>query len=100
MRLLPARAGISASQLTRATSDGLRPVVDVHRLPLRVDVERLGPRLARAVAGVAKAAEGQVRLTAEGRPVDHRDTRLHAGDEGHRAVQAGGVDGADEAEWR
>ena len=43
-----------------------------------VDVERLGARLAAAVAGRLHAAERHVRLAAVGAAVHHGDARLHA----------------------
>src|SRR3954462_5270599 len=48
----------------------LARVVPVHRLPARELVEHPHARLARAVARLAVAAEGQVRLGAGGRVVD------------------------------
>ena len=53
----------------------LARVVPVHRLPAGELVEHPDARLARAVAGLAVAAERQVRLGARGRVVD----RDHAG---------------------
>src|SRR5438270_4619331 len=53
-----------------ASSHARGIVVDDHRLPLAVDVERLGTRLAEAVAGVLHAAERHVRTDAVGRTID------------------------------
>src|SRR5262245_52543 len=54
----------------------LARVVDVDRLPLGEDVERRLAGLAVAVAGVLRAAEGQVNLGADGAGVDVRDPGL------------------------
>src|SRR5687767_2368032 len=92
----PPRAGISATAAPTGGSsrdrDGPldRPgiVVDVDRLPVRVDVERLGAGLAPAGARLAQAAERHVRLRAVGGPVDRRDAARDAGEELLAAVHA------------
>ena len=66
-----------------------RPVVRyVHCLQVGVDVERLGPRLAPAGAGVPEAAERPVWLGAVRRPVHGRDAGADARDELLPAVDA------------
>src|SRR5258705_13673106 len=90
-RLEPWRAGMSA------TADDIdsagpalhlaRVVVDVHRLQIRVDVERLRARLAPPVARLPQAAERHGRPAAVGPPVDDRDARLDAGHGRHRAMK-------------
>src|SRR5215218_8410215 len=83
----PARAG------TRATALGnlhpARIVVHVDRLEVRVDLDRLGSRLAPARARVAHAAERHVRLGAVRRPVDRGDAARHAREELLAAMHRG-----------
>ena len=85
-------------------SDAPRIVVDHHRLELRIDVDRLGARLAEAVARILDAAERHVRSGAIGRAVDRDETALVARDELLRAVQVRGVNGAGQSvracRWR
>src|SRR3982751_5349858 len=76
------RALLQAEVLDRLDADDvhlrlleLARVVPVHRLPAGELVEHPDTRLARAVARLAVAAEGQVRLSARGRVVH----RHHAG---------------------
>src|SRR6186997_1670718 len=73
-------------------SDGRRIVCDIDRLPVRVDVERLGPRLAPAGARVLLAAERDVRLEAVGGPVDLDTPGDDAAGELLAAVDAGRPD--------
>src|SRR5215210_5806709 len=72
----------------------LARVVPVHRLPARELVEHPDARLARAVARLAVAPEGQVRLRARGRVV-HRD---HAGRDA--LAEAQGVQGVGRVDRR
>src|SRR5258705_11451248 len=86
-RLEPWRAGMSA------TADDIdsagpalhlaRVVVDVHRLQIRVDVERLRARLTPPVPRLPQAAERHVRLAGGGPPRDDPHPRPGAADERH-----------------
>src|SRR3954452_19691742 len=62
--------GTAPAPFATPGSDGRRIVCDIDRLPVRVDVERLGPRLAPAGARVLLAAERDVRLETVRGPVD------------------------------
>src|SRR5438093_6084995 len=75
MRRLPLR-GIfrvddARSVVMRSHACGV--VIDDDSFPLAVDVERLGPRLAEAVARVLDAAKRHVRPRAVGRAVDRHE---------------------------
>src|SRR4029077_14996343 len=56
-------------------------VVDDDGLPLAVDIEGFGARLAKAVAGILDAAKRHVRPGAVGRPVDRDQAGAIARDE-------------------
>src|SRR3954447_14669962 len=75
----------------------LARVVPVHRLPARELVEHPDARLARAVAGLAVAAEGQVRLGARRRVVDGDHAGRDALAEAQRVQRVGRVDRRREA---
>src|SRR5262245_16034336 len=68
-------------------------VVDVDALPLGEHVEGLDAGLAVAVARVLGAAEGQVRLRADGGGVDVEDPRVHVAHGREGLVDVLGVDG-------
>ena len=70
----------------------LAGVVPVQRLPARELVEHPDARLARAVAGLAVAAERQVRLGAGGGVVDRHHPGAHALAEAERAARVVRVD--------
>src|SRR3954451_22226046 len=72
-------------------------VVPVHRLPAGELVEHPHARLARAVARLAVAAEGQVRLGPRRRVVDADHAGGHALAEAHRVLGVGRVDRAAQA---
>src|SRR5439155_25519518 len=83
MRRLPLR-GIfrvddARSVVMRSHARGV--VIDDDGFPLAVDVERLGPRLAEAVARVLDAAKRHVRPRALGRAVDRHQPGAIARDE-------------------
>ena len=75
-------------------------VVHDDRLPLAVDVERFGARLAEAVARILDAAKRHVRTGAVGRAVDRHEPGAIARDELLDAVAVEGVNRAGQAERR
>src|SRR5215468_7403348 len=114
-RFEPWRAGM------RATADGIKSagppphssrtaagpalhvtgiMVDVNRLQIGVDVERLRARLAPSIARLTQPSKWHVRLAAVSAAVDHGDAGLDASDKGHGTVDVLRVDRGSETEWR
>src|SRR5262249_53028705 len=77
-----------------------RIMVDVHRLQIGVDVERLRASLAPSIARLTQPSKWHVRLAAVSAAVDHGDAGLDASDKGHGTVDVLRVDRGSETEWR
>src|SRR5262245_37614233 len=75
-------------------------VIDVNRLPLGEELERTQACLAVAVAGAARAAEGQLDLRADGAGVDVDDAGRQVAHGGLHRVGVAREDAAGEAEPR
>src|ERR671931_2023240 len=108
----PQRSTISRATQSRSLSESGRSsgssvdlgllelpgVVDVDRLPLGEDVQRGLARLAVAVPGVLRAAEGQVHLGADRARVDVRDPGHEVAHRAEGLVHVAGEDRRREAE--
>src|SRR5512134_97769 len=100
-RATPPRSLLPAPRSLPVVVD-LRPlqraaVVGVADLGLRVELVHLPPALAVAVAGLLDAAEGEVRLRADGRRVDVGDPVVQVLERPEGQVDVPGVDRAGEA---
>src|SRR5262245_53304133 len=91
-RLANGYGTVSVAAAAATASDGCGIVRDIDRLPVRVDIQRLGTRLAPPRARVALPAEGHVRLEPVGGAVDLHAAGDDSPDEFLAAVDAGRPD--------